>query len=80
MTEATEQMVNDLNSIVMYLQVKYHTEKIVLLGRLRGSMLGIMYALRDLEKVLVYIVAGHNFMYEKPDEFTRDFYAVLETM
>ena len=56
--ETVEQMSDDLHGIIGYLQEKYQTSRIVLLGHSWGSVLGSLYALRHPENVLAYIGVG----------------------
>lgn len=56
--ETVEQMSDDLHTIIGYLQKKYQTSRIVLLGHSWGSVLGSLYVLRHPENVLAYIGVG----------------------
>lgn len=56
--ESVDQMLDDLHGIIGYLQRKYQTEKIVLLGHSWGSLLGTLYVRRHPENVLAYIGVG----------------------
>lgn len=58
MPESVEQMLDDLHGVVGYLQRKYHTNKVVILGHSWGSLLGSLYALRYPQNVLSYIGVG----------------------
>lgn len=58
MPESVEQMLDDLHGVVGYLQRKYHTNKVVILGHSWGSLLGSLYALRYPQNVLSYIGLG----------------------
>ena len=53
-----DQMMDDLHGIIGYLQQKYQTGKVVLLGHSWGSVLGSLYVLRHPENVLSYIGVG----------------------
>ena len=53
-----DQMLEDLHGIIGYLQQKYRTDKVVLLGHSWGSVLGSLYVLRHPENVLSYIGVG----------------------
>lgn len=56
--ETIDQMLEDLDGIIGYLQQTYHTDKVVLLGHSWGSVLASLYVLRHPENVLSYIGVG----------------------
>lgn len=53
--ENAKQMLDDLHGIIKYIQCKYQTQKIVLVGHSWGTLLGSLYALKHPENVLVYV-------------------------
>lgn len=56
--KSVEQMLDDLHGVIGYLQQKYRTDKVVLLGHSWGSLLGSVYIQRHPENILAYIGVG----------------------
>ena len=53
-----EQLLSDLHQTVLYLQQKYHKERIIISGHSWGSILGLNYAAVHPENLLGYIACG----------------------